>query len=65
MRHRYARRTTWRDRGLADLLACDEATHSAVRRRLERWLTEGGRLPALAAELEAALVHERTPARFA
>jgi hypothetical protein len=64
VRHRYARRTTWRDRGLADLLS-DEATHRAVKRRLERWLTDGGRLPALSGELEAALVHERTPARFA
>jgi hypothetical protein len=64
VRHRYARRTTWGDRGLADLLR-DEPTLRAVRRRLERWLTDGARLPALAGELEAALVHERTPARFA
>jgi hypothetical protein len=64
VRHRYARRTTWGDRGLADLLR-DESTHRAVTRRLERWLTDGGRLPALAGELEAALVHERTPPRFA
>ncbi len=65
VRHRYARRTTWRHRGLAELVRDDEATRRAVSARLERWLADGGRLTALAGELEAALVHERTPARFA
>jgi hypothetical protein len=65
VRHRYARRTTWRNRGLADLLRDNGGVQRAVSARLERWLTEGARLPALAGELEAALVHERTPVRFA
>jgi hypothetical protein len=65
VRHRYARRTTWRSRGLAELMRDNEAVQRAVTARLERWLTYGGRLVALAGELEAALVHERTPARFA
>jgi 2-polyprenyl-6-methoxyphenol hydroxylase-like FAD-dependent oxidoreductase len=65
VRHRYARRTTWRNRGLADLMRDNGAVQRAVTARLQRWLTEGGRLAALAGELEAALVHERTPARFA
>ena len=65
VRHRYARRTTWRNRGLAHLLRDNGGVQRAVSERLERWLIAGGRLPALAAEMEAALVHERTPARFA
>jgi len=32
---------------------------------LEQWLIGGANLAGLAAELEAALVHARTPARFA
>jgi hypothetical protein len=65
VRHRYARRTTWRTRGLAELMRDSEAVQSAVNARLARWLTHGARLGALADELEAALVHERTPPRFA
>lgn len=65
VRHRCAPRTAWRSRGLSDLLRDDERTREAVTVRLERWLSGGGALPALAAELEAALVHARTPPRFA
>jgi hypothetical protein len=63
VRHRYARRTTWRTHGLAELMREDEGVHGAVTARLERWLTRGARLAALAGELEAALVRERTPSR--
>ncbi|HTU97936.1 MAG TPA: hypothetical protein VMF14_18955 [Solirubrobacteraceae bacterium] len=65
VRHRCARRTTWRSLGLSDLLRGDERSRHAVTRRLERWMGDGGLLPTLAAELEAAIVHARTPARFA
>jgi len=65
VRHRCAPRTAWRSRGLADLVRADDATRRAVAIRLERWLARGGVVPALADELEAALVHARTPARFA
>jgi hypothetical protein len=65
VRHRYARRTTWRTRGLAELMRDNEAVQGAVNARLQRWLTHGARLGALAGELEASLVHERTPPRFA
>jgi hypothetical protein len=65
VRHRCAPRTTWRSRGLSDLLRVDEASRRAVAARLEQWLIGGGNLAGLAAELEAALVHARTPARFA
>ncbi len=65
VRHRCARRTTWRSLGLSDLLRGDEISRLAVTRRLERWMADGGLLPTLAGELEAAIVHARTPARFA
>ena len=65
VRHRCARRTTWRSLGLSDLLRGDELSRKAVTRRLERWMADGGLLPTLAGELEAAIVHARTPARFA
>ncbi|HEY6526570.1 MAG TPA: hypothetical protein VIY10_22480, partial [Solirubrobacteraceae bacterium] len=65
VRHRCARRTTWRSLGLSDLLRGDELSRTAVTRRLERWMADGGLLPTLAGELEAAIVHARTPARFA
>ncbi|MFZ1993784.1 MAG: hypothetical protein WAU75_06720 [Solirubrobacteraceae bacterium] len=65
VRHRCARRTTWRSLGLSDLLRGDETSRKAVMRRLERWMADGGLLPTLAGELEAAIVHARTPARFA
>jgi hypothetical protein len=65
VRHRCARRTTWRSLGLSELLRGDELSRVAVTRRLERWMADGGILPTLASELEAAIVHARTPARFA
>lgn len=65
VRHRCARRTTWRSLGLSELLRDDEISRSAVTRRLERWVADGGVVASLAAELEAAVVHARTPARFA
>lgn len=65
VRHRCAPRTAWRSRGLSDLLRADETARRAVTARLEHWLAAGGELVTLAAELEAALVHARTPARFA
>jgi hypothetical protein len=65
VRHRCAPRTTWRSRGLSDLLRVDETSRRAVAARLEQWLIGGGHLDGLADELEAALVHARTPARFA
>ena len=39
VRHRYARRTTWRTRGLAELMRDNEAVQGAVNARLQRWLT--------------------------
>ncbi len=65
VRHRCARRTTWRSRGLSELVRNDEISRKAVTLRLERWIANGGVLAGLADELEAALVHARTPARFA
>ena len=65
VRHRCARRTTWRSLGLSDLLRGDETSRRAVTARLERWMAAGGVHGALAGELEAAIVHARTPARFA
>jgi hypothetical protein len=65
VRHRCARRTTWRSLGLSDLLRGDDTSRKAVTTRLERWMADGGLLGALAGELEAAIVHARTPARFA
>jgi hypothetical protein len=65
VRHRCAPRTTWRSRGLSELLGADEGARQAVVLRLERWLAAGARLGALADELEAAVVHARTPARLA
>lgn len=64
VRHRCAPRTTRRSRGLSELLLSDERVRVAVVSRLERWLTGGARLSALADELEAAVVHVRTPARL-
>jgi hypothetical protein len=65
VRHRCAPRTSRRSRGLSELLRADQATLSAVAARLERWMVDGGALPTLAGELEAAVVHARTPAKFA
>lgn len=65
VRHRCAPRTVRRSLGLTDLMRTDAACRTAVAERLEGWLGMGGRLPGLAAELEAALVHARTPPKFA
>lgn len=65
VRHRCAPRTTWRSRGLSELVRGDERARVAVTTRLERWLAGGGAAASLGAELEAALVHARTPPRFA
>ncbi len=65
VRHRCARRTTWRSRGLSELLRTDEAVRDAVTARLERWICAGAVAETLPQELEAALVHARTRPRFA
>jgi hypothetical protein len=65
LRHRCAPRTMFRSRGLAELLRDDPDCLAAVRARIERWVTAGADLPTLAGELEAAVVHARTPARLA
>ena len=65
LRHRCAPRTPLRSRGLADLLRGDPECRAAVTRRLERWVSAGADLQTLAAELEAAVVHARTPSRMA
>jgi len=65
LRHRCAPRTRIRSRGLADLLRADADCRAAVTARLERWVISGGALQELPRELEAAVVHVRTPARLA
>lgn len=65
LRHRCAPRTALRSRGLADLLRADPACRAAVTASLERWVISGGVLTDLPRELEAAVVHVRTPARLA
>lgn len=65
LRHRCAPRTPLRSRGLADLLRGDAACRAAVTERLERWVIAGGDLEELPRELEAAVVHVRTPSRLA
>jgi hypothetical protein len=65
VRHRCAPRTAWRSRGLSDLVREDERVRLALEARLERWLAAGGEPATLAGELEAALVHIRTPPKFA
>lgn len=65
VRHRYARRTAWRSRGLSELMHVDDEARRAVTARLARWLTAGAHLRTLTAELEAALVHVCTPPKFA
>jgi hypothetical protein len=65
LRHRCAPRTLMRSRGLAELLAGDGECREAVTHRLERWVAAGGHPHELAGELEAAVVHARTPARLA
>ncbi|MGH2855928.1 MAG: hypothetical protein ACRDMJ_00430 [Solirubrobacteraceae bacterium] len=65
VRHRCARRNTWRRGGLAELLRSDPESRHAVSARIERWLIRDGDPALLGGELEAALVHSRTPARLA
>lgn len=65
VRHRCAHRTTWRSRGLAELVRTDESARAAVTARLERWICAGGEASLLAGELEAALVHASARPRFA
>jgi hypothetical protein len=65
LRHRCAPRTARRSRGLAEMLAGDPECCRAVARRLERWVSAGGHPHELGAELEAAVVHARTPSRLA
>ena len=65
LRHRCAPRTVLRSRGLVDMLRADADCAVAVTARLERWVISGGDLEALPRELEAAVVHVRTPARLA
>jgi hypothetical protein len=62
---RYAPRTKWRTRELSQLLATDERIADALRKRLSRWLADGGDFEGLPAELEAAFVQARAPARLA
>jgi hypothetical protein len=62
---RCAPRGRFRTRELADLLANDEATAEAMRRRLSRWLAAGADVGGLPSELEAAFVETRTPDRLA
>ena len=62
---RCAPRGRWRTRELADLLAKDDATAAAMRRRLSRWLADGADIARLPSELEAAFVETRTPPRLA
>jgi hypothetical protein len=65
VRQRYAPRTRRRSGTLAQLFSKDERTVVALRKRLSRWLAEGGEFDGLPAEVEAAFVHARTPARLA
>jgi hypothetical protein len=65
VRRRYAPRTRWRVGSLSELLAADSRPTQALHRRLSRWLAEGRELNGLSAELEAAFVQTRTPARLA
>lgn len=65
LRHRCAPRTPFRSRGLSDLLRSDEDCRAAVAARLERWVAAGCDRAQLPAELEAAVVHVRTPSRLA
>ena len=65
LRHRCAPRTALRSRGLSDLLRSDEVCRAGVLRRVERWAATGLGVDELSAELEAAVVHARTPSRLA
>ncbi len=65
VRHRYAPRNAWRSLRLADLLSSDQGAQEAVTARLQAWIVAGGHPGHLASELEAALVHCRTPDKYA
>ena len=65
VRVRYAPRTKRRSGTLSQLLERDQGPMVALRKRLSRWLAEGGRFEALADEVEAAFVQTRTPERLA
>jgi len=62
---RCAPRGRFRTRELSHLLAGDDATAAAMRRRLSRWLAGGADVERLPSELEAAFVETRTPDRLA
>lgn len=62
---RCAPRNSRRTLGLADLVRSDPRAAEALQQRLARWLAAGGAYEQLPAELEAAFVHARTPARLA
>jgi hypothetical protein len=62
---RCAPRTSRRTLGLSDVLGSDPRTYDILRVRLSRWLSEGGELDRVPAELEAAFVLGRTPGRLA
>ena len=65
MQARYAPRTAWRKRELANVLATDANTVAAIRRRLAAWFVQSRDLERLPTELEAAFVQTRTPSRLA
>ena len=62
---RFAPRGRWRTRELADLMASDDDVTASLQRQLSRWLADGGHIERVAAEVEAAFVHSRTPDRLA
>jgi hypothetical protein len=62
---RYAPRGKWRTHQLSDLIAADQTTAPALRKRLTRWLAEDRDFDYLPAALEAAIVETRTPSRLA
>jgi hypothetical protein len=62
---RYAPRGKWRTHQLSDLIAADQTTATALRKRLARWLAEDRDFNDLLGELEAAIVETRTPPRLA
>jgi hypothetical protein len=65
VRQRYAPRTRRRSGTLSQVFSKDERPVTALHTRLSRWLAEGGEFDGLPAEVEAAFVHARTPARLA
>jgi hypothetical protein len=65
VRERYAPRTKRRSGHLSKLLSVDEQSVAALQQRLSRWLADGPEFDGLPAELEAAFVQTRNPARLA